>query len=47
MPAPEPFTYAAYAVITIIPILILIWYGMMYSAIGKRVFTGSEASRSA
>lgn len=44
MPAPEPFTMAAYAVISVVPIIILIWYWMMYSRIGKQVITGSGTS---
>lgn len=44
MPAPTPFSYAAYAVISIVPILILVWYWMMYSRIGKQAITGTTTS---
>jgi hypothetical protein len=44
MPAPTPFSYAAYAVISIIPVLILVWYYFMYSEIGKAALTGGGAS---
>jgi bacteriorhodopsin len=35
---------AAYAVITIVPILILIWYWTMYSGIDRGAITGAGAS---
>lgn len=44
MPAPTPYSFAALAVITIVPILILAWYWMMYSNIGKQAIKGSGAS---
>jgi hypothetical protein len=47
MPAPTPFSYAAYAVISIVPIVILVWYWMMYSKIGKQAIKGSGTSRGA
>lgn len=46
MPAPTPFSFAAYAVISIVPILILIWYYFMYSELGKTAIKGSGASGS-
>lgn len=40
MPPPTPGTSVAYAVITIVPILILVAYWYMYSRIGKLALTG-------
>lgn len=40
MPAPEPFSAAAYAVIVVVPILILVWYYVMYSELGRGGITG-------
>ena len=44
MPAPTPYSFAAVAVITIVPILILGWYWMMYSNIGKQAIKGVGTS---
>lgn len=44
MPAPTPFSLAAYVVIAVVPILILVWYWMMYSELGKAAIAGGEAS---
>lgn len=43
MPPPEPFTTAAYAVIVVIPILILVWFYLMYSELGGQAITGDAA----
>lgn len=42
MPAPEPFSAAAYAVIVVVPLLILAWYYFMLSNMSREAFTGSK-----
>lgn len=46
MPAPSQLPMVAYAVISLVPLAILIWYFIMYSQIGKAGLTGSGASSS-
>lgn len=45
MPPPTPFTTAAYAVISVVPILILVWFYSMYSKVGRGALTGGGLSR--
>lgn len=40
MPAPEPYSIVAYGVITVVPLIIFVWYYFMFAELGRGSLTG-------